>query len=141
MIWPTAPKLLHCTIHFSLLDETDSDLTSLEPESQATYVIINSVDRMEISATPVTISVLTDLTGAFTTKPEPKIRLMAQEMSDLKIINTTGLKAKMLIPAELIVSSVSFLCIGQWTLPMKYAYYIHAYVQTMLVGKRHRVVH
>ncbi|XP_071800647.1 intermembrane lipid transfer protein VPS13A-like isoform X2 [Asterias amurensis] len=86
-------------------DETDSDLTSLEPESQATYVIINSVDRMEISATPVTISVLTDLTGAFTTKPEPKIRLMAQEMSDLKIINTTGLNAKMLIPAELISST------------------------------------
>ena len=29
----------------------------------------------------------------------------------------------------------------QWTLPMKYANYIHACVQTLLVGKRHRVVH
>ena len=81
----------------------------MEPESQAMYVIINSIDRMEISATPVTISVLTDLAGAFTTKPEPKMRLMTQEMSDLKIINTTGLKAKMLIPAELMVSIAHYL--------------------------------
>ena len=29
----------------------------------------------------------------------------------------------------------------EWTLPMKYANYIHACVQTLLVGKRHRVVH
>ena len=27
----------------------------------------------------------------------------------------------------------------QWTFPMKYANYIHACVQTLLVGKRHRV--
>ena len=29
----------------------------------------------------------------------------------------------------------------EWTLPMKYANYIHACVQTLLVGKCHRVVH
>jgi hypothetical protein len=29
----------------------------------------------------------------------------------------------------------------KWTLPMKYANYIHACVETLLVGKRHRFVH
>ena len=30
---------------------------------------------------------------------------------------------------------------NEWTLPMKYANHIQACVQTLLVGKRHRVVH
>ncbi|XP_022100693.1 vacuolar protein sorting-associated protein 13A-like [Acanthaster planci] len=86
-------------------DEVDSDLTSSEPESQATYLVINSWDRMELSVTPFTISVLIDLTNAFTARPEPKMRLMAQHKTALSIINTTGLQAKMLIPVELMSST------------------------------------
>ncbi|XP_038059684.1 vacuolar protein sorting-associated protein 13A-like isoform X2 [Patiria miniata] len=88
-------------------DETDSDLTSLEPESQATYLIINSWDRMELSVTPNTIGVLTDLAGAFTAKPDPKMRLLAEQKAALRIVNTTGLKAKMFIPAELLSSTAA----------------------------------
>ena len=94
------------TDHFPFLspDDTDSDLNLLEAESLATYMVINSRDRLELTATPYTLNTLNDLADAFMTKPKPQMNVILEEASPLLVVNTTGMKAKLTVLAEQMVS-------------------------------------
>ena len=77
----------------------------LEAESLATYMVINSRDRLELSATPHTLNILKVIADNFSTKPKPKANMILEESRPLLVVNSTGMKAKLTVLADQVVSN------------------------------------
>ncbi|XP_071478587.1 intermembrane lipid transfer protein VPS13A-like, partial [Diadema antillarum] len=84
-------------------DDLDSDTEVTDVETMANYIIISSQDKLQLSVTPVSLGVVKDLTDAFSTVPQPQLQIMRNvQEAPTKIVNTTGLNARLLVPAAFI---------------------------------------